>query len=365
MKDALDEVLLDIQTWQNMIFQAVMITIRSPTAIKAFSSSHPGNVLSLPKLFHNLALVDALKPADILESFSLGSNDLSKHSRPIHFSDCRISELNVGSARVVVESFKSVSGNVVDRIPMQALDLTRKISEASPDESGILECRGIALSESSSHEPRKSHASLVFKLPERSHRIKSLRDVLQNPVGHPLDQRIAIARQLAKSIVFIHASNFVHKNIRPETILMASESSSLVGQPYLVGFEEVRGQDADTLYHGDDHWFKNIYRHPSRQGTVLQHRYRMQHDVYSVGVCLLEIGLWHSFVRWIEFGVQAETGPGLMLAEQIKESSIRFLVTQLLQTMATTSPVETRKADKRNAIPRIQNQAAAFKDMPR
>lgn len=41
---------------------------------------------------------------------------------------------------------------------------------------------------------------------------------------------------------------------------------------------------------------KNLYRHPSRQGINPELNYTMQHDVYSLGVCLLEIGLWKTFV---------------------------------------------------------------------
>ena len=40
----------------------------------------------------------------------------------------------------------------------------------------------------------------------------------------------------------------------------------------------------------------NIYRHPQRQGVFPEEVYTMQHDIYSLGVCLLEIGLWESFV---------------------------------------------------------------------
>ena len=39
-------------------------------------------------------------------------------------------------------------------------------------------------------------------------------------------------------------------------------------------------------------------RHPSRQGIQPEEWYTMQHDIYSLGVCLLEVGLWSSFVQW-------------------------------------------------------------------
>lgn len=49
---------------------------------------------------------------------------------------------------------------------------------------------------------------------------------------------------------------------------------------------------------GDTDWAKNIYRHPQRQGAQLLERYSIQYDIYSLGVCLLELGLWTSFVEY-------------------------------------------------------------------
>lgn len=39
-------------------------------------------------------------------------------------------------------------------------------------------------------------------------------------------------------------------------------------------------------------------RYPTRQGLLSEEAYKMQHDIYSVGAILLEIGLWSSFVRY-------------------------------------------------------------------
>ena len=49
---------------------------------------------------------------------------------------------------------------------------------------------------------------------------------------------------------------------------------------------------------GDMDWDKNVYRHPLRQGDHPVEAYRMQHDIYSLGVCLLELGTWQSFVEY-------------------------------------------------------------------
>jgi hypothetical protein len=44
-----------------------------------------------------------------------------------------------------------------------------------------------------------------------------------------------------------------------------------------------------------------LYQHPKRQlgaGLVAESKYNIGHDIYSLGVCLLEIGLWTSFLTY-------------------------------------------------------------------
>lgn len=82
-----------------------------------------------------------------------------------------------------------------------------------------------------------------------------------------------------------------------------------------MGFEQFRREDGGTRLRGDDSWQQNLCktffhfpvipltgslldRHPTRQCTDPKARYQMQHDIYSLGVVLLEIGLWTSFVLY-------------------------------------------------------------------
>ncbi len=106
----------------------------------------------------------------------------------------------------------------------------------------------------------------------------------------------------------------MHKNIRLETILLfevsetnADEGSNQVGNAkafpvslgiaFLTGFERVRKEQADTVPIEDTTWAEDIYRHPSRQGpSHSEEKFVILHDVYSLGVCLLEIAMWRSFV---------------------------------------------------------------------
>ena len=113
-----------------------------------------------------------------------------------------------------------------------------------------------------------------------------------------LSTKLAYARTLGKAVMFLHAAKMVHKSIRPDNILISRRAGidSESDKVFLIGFEQFRKQLGPTALVADAEWYKNIYRHPVRQGLRVQDFYIMQHDIYSLGVCLLEIGLWKSFV---------------------------------------------------------------------
>jgi len=96
---------------------------------------------------------------------------------------------------------------------------------------------------------------------------------------------------------------YVHKSIRSSNIIILFKKSDaadgtiaqeckILGEPFLCGFETARHDKASSDQRGDAHWRYNIYRHPKRQGLHPQERYTVNHDIYSLGVVLLEIGLW-------------------------------------------------------------------------
>jgi hypothetical protein len=60
--------------------------------------------------------------------------------------------------------------------------------------------------------------------------------------------------------------------------------------PFVVGFEFSREESDRSTTEQDDKLERNIYRHPDRQGPP-EARFNMLHDIYSLGVVLLEIGL--------------------------------------------------------------------------
>jgi len=171
---------------------------------------------------------------------------------------------------------------------------------------GLLKCLG--------YHDIPSMPYLVFEVPEELGNPSTLRGTMgKTPIstdepggGHALESRFRLAHQISESVLSVHATGFVHKNIRPETILLIRRlpntspisMHSLAGvRPYLTYWTMMRKENGLSngglgIIRVQDSWEKDIYRHPHRQGTELQERYNIGHDIYSLGVCLLEIGLW-------------------------------------------------------------------------
>jgi len=107
--------------------------------------------------------------------------------------------------------------------------------------------------------------------------------------------KLDIAQQLAKSVLYLHTTGLCTRTFAQKQFLslIRGEAKSL----FLVGFEDFREAKDDTFYTGDSLPEREMYRHPSRQGNNPERKYVMQHDIYSLGVRLLEIGMCKSFVK--------------------------------------------------------------------
>lgn len=138
--------------------------------------------------------------------------------------------------------------------------------------------------------PDKPRCSLAYRIHQRS-----------KPA---LKYRLRIARRLAKVISRIHDTGLVHKSIRPRAILLVGEGENdSTEQVHVQDWTYVRSTTgATSQLGGDDAWQRAIYQHPDRQclpGSYPEVAYETKHDIYSLGVTLLEILLWIPFVEVI------------------------------------------------------------------
>ena len=175
-------------------------------------------------------------------------------------------------------------------------NLARVLRE-SKDVPGILTCKGIVRKVGINGQP--AEFQFILEMPHHLGDTPTcLRSVLHRSAHEPppREDRVLLARQIVNAVISVHNLHFVHKNMRPETILIFPNPQNTLGVPFLVDFQMFRSAERITFSADDSLWSKNIYRHPSRQGTYPDNVNRMQHDIYSLGVILLEIGLWSPFV---------------------------------------------------------------------
>lgn len=235
--------------------------------------------------------------------------------------------------------FNSGRRVVIDHIPMReqtdlgatmtdVRDLARVLSKVDPALFGLLCCCGI-IKVQDDCAANITRFDLIYPIPHGLDQKAplSLRSLLSDQSRkYPLDERFHLAVSLARSIVFLHSSRIVHKSISPENIIVLrhpSSTSDTLGDTFLVGFERFRFADGRTYMSGDSFWEKNLYRHPGRQGLHPEEFYLMQHDIYSVGVVLLEIGLWSSFVAYSEDKNTLTPGPELLISHLIESTDRR------------------------------------------
>lgn len=154
---------------------------------------------------------------------------------------------------------------------------------------------------------------LIFQLPPGYGSPLTLRMMLldDDSANHIKDARIKLALQLCTALHILHSLKIVHKGVRPENILLLSPlgSSKIVknkppaatlGKPYLAGFGYSRPENSES---GMEKPYKAlfgeiIYLHPRHLGNERNYEFDRADDIYSLGICLLEIGLWRSLLHW-------------------------------------------------------------------
>ncbi|KAF5019491.1 hypothetical protein F66182_8498 [Fusarium sp. NRRL 66182] len=181
--------------------------------------------------------------------------------------------------------------------------LSQKLSQAQPD-SGILPFLGYR------DDARHNHGSfqLIFRGPFDGRLPLTLSEFIVNhPFKPSLNFRVDLCYQLATSVLQTQMLGLVHKNIRPENILIHPPGvlQSPTAKPgedipalSLVGWQYAREAERGvTTFVNPVNIQTRIYQHPERQVPTAEREYSMAHDVYSLGACMLEIIRWESVLQ--------------------------------------------------------------------
>lgn len=301
-KDNLDRAIEDLRFWQNEADPSWFLLMRlaSPRVDTVLAE---GNAVSKPTVSMIRAGLNTAAPSPSAVGLMLEYKDINKMIvADVPFSEAQAAR-RANSSKVSY-IFTKISVRLPPNSPpsrFQSLkretrDLARRLQHDDPEAFSLLACKGFTI------PGENADPSIILVLrppPAKECAPRSLRDILLNaPAPRSLSQRFAIARQLATAVAYVHIFGFVHKNIRPESVLSFASTDTSQDRVYLAGFEMFRKDEAWTQKMGDDDLDRNIYRHPSRQGLNPDWEYIMQHDIYSLGVCLLEIGLWQSLIDY-------------------------------------------------------------------
>ncbi|OCK76317.1 kinase-like protein [Lepidopterella palustris CBS 459.81] len=195
------------------------------------------------------------------------------------------------------------------------MELRAKDFNTDPKPRGlrILKCLGFV--EQSEGNSRKQGYGFIYELPAGFKDNKftapvTLRQLLLQGVDHekgpssqaPLRGKLQIAHSLALFFEEFYTVGCLHETFNSNNVIFTYSipeilsSTNLWSEPYVVGFQKCRpdGQTWATEGPSDDMSLRD-YEHPEYR---VKGRYLLEYDYYSLGLVLLEIGLWCPLQMW-------------------------------------------------------------------
>lgn len=176
-------------------------------------------------------------------------------------------------------------------------DLTKLLASSSYSE-GILDIVGYT------NDKEDLCFNLVFAVPDELAFQGTLRGILhETPRAPALDVRVSVCVQLAEAVLHVHRLDLVHKNISSANIAVMKPTHAAPGDEipevlsvFLLNWHLARRASHATNKAGETSWWKGIYCHPKRQMELAEEEYSMGHDMYSLGVSMLEVLTWKPLV---------------------------------------------------------------------
>ncbi|KAI4162743.1 MAG: hypothetical protein LQ342_003630 [Letrouitia transgressa] len=302
VKDSLKRTTADLQTWHGILKDGLfLMTLNKSSIIDGelkYAKPKVENGKTNPvfafkslrdRVHHGLQMPTSLTflPESVLHTERIN----------MPFTSTRIATLHTGNSLVLTDTIRYRADDDLDQVTTDVRSMANVLACDDVFECGLLPCCGVIKRMENARDVARRSLTFEFIFRAPSLAPQCLRSVLIAGIELPLNERFQLATLLAKSVMYVHDCKFVHKNIRPDTIICFQSGDHLLGTPFLLGFEKFRPAAGKTSHRSDNLWENNLYRHPQRQGKKPEEDYTMQHDIYSVGVILLEIGLWNSFVQ--------------------------------------------------------------------
>ena len=288
--------------------------------------------------------------------------------QPFHdHSLAAIENITTGTSQRVLIEWLKYGRNWQGQVNEQMFKRIEAITQESGLCSKLQKCTFLRCSEYFHSEARLSFG-LVWDLPTSSNDtqvralsgiITSTRDFRHRP---SLGSRFRLAKSLVTSLLSLHTAGWLHKSISsPNVLCLISKdcnSTHWLEMPFLADLSRSHEDDPNAFTEGPTTSTAKTYRHP--EYAMRPHRFRMDYDYFSLGLVLLEIGLWDCLdrsMKRLRVPLPQDLGPILVeqrvpLLEHSMGSGYRFAVEACLRGLSvdsTASTKETADADGDNS----------------
>ncbi|PYH94511.1 hypothetical protein BO71DRAFT_228390 [Aspergillus ellipticus CBS 707.79] len=189
---------------------------------------------------------------------------------------------------------KLVNGRLKSKLRLRSENLVKLLSWSKSPSFLTLRCLGVL-------EDMDEFVFLYDYPPGSNTSVspRSLQDLLRDSkIKLPsATARLKLALEICNTLLTVHTSGWLHKNIRSENILFFTPSqpcdkSAALTQPYLTGFSFARADSPIEISdQASEDPLSDIYRHPQALGEPSV-SYAMCMDLYSLGTVLIEIAEW-------------------------------------------------------------------------
>jgi serine/threonine protein kinase len=322
-------------------FECSMTEAQDPRALEQHRLA-----LDRGEIYRETGMLAAIKRMTLLTEnpSELGEDNLriepKEFKQQEHFTtDCHVGRMEAADSdktrQVLVEYLGYETSHLDEQIGKKRIESVVAIAKKlnSPEESAgfrSLRCSNYF------HDEDNDRFGFVFDFPSSVSSVgawtlgvTSLQRILDNTKHWrqmpALEDRYHLAEALAEALLKFHMAGWVHRRIASANIVFFQESDPITNleRPYIIGFSHSRLAEplGFTAGPSDD----KRYQHP----TYLRDRahFRQEFDYYSLGIVLLEIGLWKSLH-------QLDRNAG-STPEQFLEGLLQDKVPRLKATMGT------------------------------
>ncbi|KAF2147002.1 uncharacterized protein K452DRAFT_354493 [Aplosporella prunicola CBS 121167] len=180
--------------------------------------------------------------------------------------------------------------------------------------------------------PGSQRVGLIFEIPGGVvPKPTNLFHMLGSRVFLPeLGERYKLAFALARCISQLQLVKWVHESFRSENILFfprqnesSTQESFDLSKPVVLGYEFSRPELDFSSGFTDICIERDVYRHPERQGRPGK-MFNKIHDIYALGVVLLEIGLWERAINLERNNFRTARDPWVIKEQLLKQAKRRL-----------------------------------------